>query len=73
MYEDTFEFVSLWLNNLEQSADMAKTFFGSTESRIVKIEYLENGEPFVIITDFLRIIFPEAIKRNEITVLNFDN
>jgi hypothetical protein len=72
MYEDTFEFVSIWFDNLGQEGDMARTIFGGSESRIIRIENSENGQPFEVVTDLFRIIFPEALRLNELTVTKFD-
>lgn len=72
MYEDTFEFVSLWFDNLGQEGDMAKTIFGASESRIIRIENSEDGQPFEVVTDLFRIIFPEALRLNELSVSKFD-
>jgi|JI9StandDraft_2_1071091.scaffolds.fasta_scaffold131884_1 hypothetical protein len=72
MYEDTFESVSLWFDKLGQEGDMARTIFGSTESRIIRIENSEDGQPFVVVTDLFRIIFPEALRRKELTVRKYN-
>lgn len=72
MYEDQFELVSLWFGSMGQNGDIARTIFGSSESIINQIEYLENGQPFEVITDVFRIILPAALEKNELTVTSYD-
>jgi hypothetical protein len=70
LYEDMFEFVSLWFADLQQEGDMARTIFGSSESKVIRIERSADGQPFEVITDLFRIIYPEAIRKNELTLQN---
>jgi len=46
---------------------MAKTFFGSSETIVEEIEYDYNGQPFIILTTNLRIIYPKALENNELS------
>lgn len=75
LYEDQFEFISLRFKNMDQRGDVAKTFFGSSETIVEKIEndddgqpWIVNGQPFIVLTDKFTIIYPEALKKNEISV-----
>ena len=68
LYEDQFEFVSLRFKALGQPGDMAKTFFGSSETIVNEIENDHEGKPFIVLTDNFRIIYPEALRKNEIRV-----
>ncbi len=68
-----FEFVSLRFTNLRQNGDMAKTFFGSSESIIEEIEYDSEEQPFIVRTNNFRILYPNAIEHNEIKVLPYES
>jgi hypothetical protein len=80
LYEDQFKHVSLRFRNLGQQGDMAKTIFGSSETVVEEIgndddgfPWMVDGQPFILITDRFIIIYPEALRRNEITVLPFED
>lgn len=74
LYEDQFEFVSLNFSKMNKVGDMVKTLFGSSQSRVIEIEYSNDAcdVPFIIKTDLFRIIFDDAIKNKEISVSSFD-
>lgn len=72
MYEDTFNFVSIWFDSIGQEGDMAKTIFGASESRVIRIEHAEDGQPVIVITDLFRIIFPQAVSSNELSIAKFE-
>jgi hypothetical protein len=71
LYEDQFEFVSLRFRTLGQPGDMAKTIFGSSETIIDEIENDSDENPFIVLTSNFRIIYPEALRNNEIIVSPF--
>lgn len=71
LYEDCFRYVDIWLPTLKQPGGSACTYFGSSQSRICEIEYIE-GEPFIIVTDLFRIVYPNALQNSEIEVFPYN-
>jgi hypothetical protein len=71
LYEDRFEYVSLRFRLLGQPGDMAKTFFGSSETIVEDIEYDYDGQPLVLLTSSFRIICPNALEKDEVTICSF--
>lgn len=71
VYEDRFRYVDIWLPTLQQPGGSACTYFGSSQSRVVDIEYIED-KPFIIVTNLFRIIFPNALEVGEIEVMPYE-
>jgi|GEM_PF-3180374 len=68
LYEDPFEHVSLRFKKLGQPGDMARTIFGGSETVIEEIENDDHDQPFLVLTDSFRIVYPEALRKKEISV-----
>lgn len=49
---------------------MAKTIFGSSETIVEEIKNDFEGLPPVVLTSYFRIIFPNALTKNEIIVFS---
>lgn len=69
LYEDTFKYVALRFSALNQPGDMAKTFFGSSESIVEDIECVYEGQPLIVLTNLFRIVYPAALEDREISVI----
>lgn len=71
LYEDRFRYVDIWLPTLRQPGGSACTYFGSSQSRVVDIEYLDD-KPFIVITNLFHILFLRAVEVSEIEVLPYE-
>ncbi|MGH1385217.1 hypothetical protein [Kordia sp.] len=70
MYVGHFKHVCLWFQDLNCRGEYAKIFFDSSISKVQEIENDETGKPLFIKTDFFWMVYPLALEKNEIEVLN---
>ena len=47
---------------------MARTIFGSSETIIEEIENDSDDQPLIVLTDRFRIICPNALQKNEVSI-----
>ncbi|RRB06274.1 hypothetical protein [Larkinella rosea] len=72
LYEDLIDSVCLYLPTLNQAGDMAKTFFGSSLSRVVNIELDLDGNPLIVRTTKFEILFQKALANGDIELVSFN-
>jgi hypothetical protein len=72
LYEDEFQYVCLKFFKLGKTGDMAKTLFGSSQTRVIHIEYDAEERPWIVTTDLYEIILREALDSKEISIKAYD-
>ena len=73
LYQFEFKHVTLWFENLNTRADLAKGYFDSVCSSVVSIKNDLNGNPLFIKTELFWISLQEALKANEIEIIKDPN
>jgi len=67
LYKDRFKHVYLRFKTINKAGDRAITLFGSSLSRVERIEYLE-GKPFIIWTELFEIFLAGALEKDEVFI-----
>ncbi len=70
MNTNQFEYVSLWFENLNCRGEYAKMIFDSSISKVIEIKNDKNEKPLLVRTEHFWIVYPDALEKNEIELLN---
>lgn len=70
LYDDQFKYIALNFTNINKTGEQLKTFFGSSKSKVIDIEFDEANNPSIVKTDLYIIVFQPAVKNKELTIIN---